>query len=123
MPRPRSSGFLHDYYIRYSGPAGLTEQDDMENWNYAHLASRGTIARRFPYCYEQGLGCAVENYESDGLRIPGKVIDITETQSSEEPMRNLYRRWAQFMEADSWDELPTWRRPNSEDSQLRRTGT
>jgi hypothetical protein len=25
-------------------------------------------------------------------------------------MRNLYRRWAQFMEADSWDELMTWRR-------------
>jgi hypothetical protein len=25
-------------------------------------------------------------------------------------MRNLYRRWAEFMEADSWDELMTWRR-------------
>jgi hypothetical protein len=24
-------------------------------------------------------------------------------------MRNLYRRWAEFMEADSWDELMTWR--------------
>src|SRR5207302_204649 len=41
--------FLRDYYIRYSGPAGLTEQDDMENWNYAHAASRGTIARLAPY--------------------------------------------------------------------------
>ena len=47
--------FLRDYYIRYSGPAGMTEQDDMENWNYAHAASRGTIARRYPYSYEQGL--------------------------------------------------------------------
>ena len=37
------------------------------------------------------------------------MIDITHAQSSEEPMRNLYRRWAQFMEADSWDELATWR--------------
>ena len=46
--------FLRDYYIRYSGPAGMTEQDDMENWNYAHAASRGVIARRFPYNYEQG---------------------------------------------------------------------
>src|SRR6266404_1683844 len=36
--------FLRDYYIRYSGPGGMTEQDDMENWNYAHAASRGTIA-------------------------------------------------------------------------------
>ncbi len=33
--------FLRDYYIRYSGPAGMTEQDDMENWNYTHAASRG----------------------------------------------------------------------------------
>jgi hypothetical protein len=26
-------------------------------------------------------------------------------------MRNLYRRWAQFMEADSWADLATWRHP------------
>jgi phenylpropionate dioxygenase-like ring-hydroxylating dioxygenase large terminal subunit len=101
--------FLREYYIRYSGPAGLTEQDDMENWNYAHAASRGTIARRHPYCYAQGLGDAVEDYQWDGIRIEGAVIDITERQSSEEPMRNLYRRWAQFMEAESWDDLATWR--------------
>src|SRR5579863_4391568 len=102
--------FLRDYYIRYSGPAGMTEQDDMENWNYAHAASRGTIARRHPYNYEQGLGIEVDNYEWEGFRLPGSVIDLTTAQSSEEPMRNLYGRWAQFMEADSWDELMTWRR-------------
>ncbi len=48
--------FLRHYYIRYSGPGGLTEQDDMENWNYAHNASRGVIARRFPYNYQMGMG-------------------------------------------------------------------
>jgi phenylpropionate dioxygenase-like ring-hydroxylating dioxygenase large terminal subunit len=101
--------FLRDYYIRYSGPAGMTEQDDMENWNYAHAASRGVIARRHPYTYEMGLGHAVENYEWDGLKMPGRVVDLTTAQASEEPMRNLYRRWAQFMEIDSWDELMTWR--------------
>ena len=58
--------FLRDYYIRYSGPAGMTEQDDMENWNYAHAASRGAIARRYPYSYEQGQG-----YEIDELRMAG----------------------------------------------------
>jgi hypothetical protein len=25
-------------------------------------------------------------------------------------LRNLYRRWAQFMEADDWDQLAAWRR-------------
>ena len=102
--------FLRHYYIRYSGPAGMTEQDDMENWNYAHAASRGVIARRFPYNYEMGLGTAAEGWEWDGLGLPGRVIDITKAQSSEEPMRNLYGRWAQFMEADGWDELMGWRR-------------
>ena len=37
-------------------------------------------------------------------------MDITDAKSSEHNLRNLYRRWAEFMEADSWDELATWRR-------------
>ena len=41
--------------------------------------------------------------------MPGEVIDLTETQSSEQPMRNFYRRWAEFMEADDWSQLATWR--------------
>jgi hypothetical protein len=41
--------------------------------------------------------------------MPGRVVDLTKAMASEEPMRNLYRRWAQFMEADSWDKLMTWR--------------
>ncbi|HEX3881431.1 MAG TPA: aromatic ring-hydroxylating dioxygenase subunit alpha [Stellaceae bacterium] len=102
--------FLRDYYIRYSGPAGMTEQDDMENWNYAHKASQGVIARRHPYSYEQGMGTAVQDFEWQGLKVPGDVIDITEVQSSEQPMRNLYRRWSEFMAADSWADLATWRR-------------
>src|SRR5712691_5825547 len=102
--------FLRDYCIRYSGPGGMTEQDDMENWNYAHAASRGTIARRHPYSYEQGIGHEVEHYEWDGLRIPGTVMDITDARSSEHNLRNFYRRWAQFMDAESWDDLATWRR-------------
>jgi phenylpropionate dioxygenase-like ring-hydroxylating dioxygenase large terminal subunit len=106
---PEVKNFLRQYYIRYSGPAGLTEQDDMENWNYAHAASRGIIARRHPYSYEQGIGREIEGYEYDGLRLPGVVMDITEAKSSEHNLRNLYRRWAQCMEAEDWSALTTWR--------------
>jgi nitrite reductase/ring-hydroxylating ferredoxin subunit len=97
--------FLRDYYIRYSGPAGLTEQDDMENWNYAHAASRGPIARRYPYNYAQGMGYEISNFEWDGLQLPGWIMDLTEAKSSEHNLRNLYRRWAQFMEAEDWAAL------------------
>jgi hypothetical protein len=41
--------------------------------------------------------------------VPGDVVDLTEVQSSEQPMRNFYRRWAEFMEADDWSQLATWR--------------
>jgi hypothetical protein len=81
----------------------------MENWNYAHAASRGTIARRHPYSYEQGLGTELENYEWDGLHIPGSVVDLTDARSSEHTLRNFYRGWAAFMGADDWDTLASWR--------------
>ena len=92
----------------------------MENWNYAHAASRGTIARRYSYSYEQGLGFEVDNYEWQGLRIPGTVMDITEAKSSEHNLRNLYRRWAEFMEAESWEVLATWRHDSRAAAEERR---
>lgn len=43
------------------------------------------------------------------LRVHGDVIDLTEVQSSEQPMSNFFRRWAELMEADDWSQLATWR--------------
>jgi phenylpropionate dioxygenase-like ring-hydroxylating dioxygenase large terminal subunit len=92
--------FLRHYYIRYSGPSGLTEQDDMENWNYAHEASRGTIARRYGYNYTMGLGHATEAFEDHGLRLPGRISDVTVANASENNQRSFYGRWRQLMEED-----------------------
>lgn len=88
---------LRHHFMRYSGPAGLTEQDDMENWNYAAEASRGTIARRYPYNYEMGRG-----YERPLEGVRGALFT---DETTEQNQRGFYQRWAQFMEAASWDEL------------------
>jgi phenylpropionate dioxygenase-like ring-hydroxylating dioxygenase large terminal subunit len=82
--------FLRHYYMRYSGPAGMTEQDDMENWNYATAASRGTIARRYPYNYQQSM-----NAFEKGDPVPGTVSK----QITEQNARNYYRHWSRLMSA------------------------
>ncbi len=89
--------WMRRYYLRYSGPAGLVEQDDMENWDYATEASRGTIARRYPYNYQLGLGMAK----------PSALRGAMESEyfMTEENARNFYARWQCFVRGDGWDEL------------------
>ncbi len=110
---PEVKEFLRQYYIRYSGPAGLTEQDDMENWNYAHAASRGAMARRHHYNYQMGLGYAVTDFEDGGLKLDGTVLDTTRARAGEQNQRGFYSRWREFMAARDWDELATWRNNGS----------
>ena len=72
--------FLRRYYMRYSGPAGMTEQDDMENWLYATAASMGTIARRYPFNYQQSLGAWTRDHSLGGtvsLRSPRRLRAAT----------------------------------------------
>jgi hypothetical protein len=92
--------WLRRYYMRYAGPAGMTEQDDMENWDYATEASRGVIARRYPYNYQQGLG---EEMPSD---LAGSVHSH-HAIAGEVNARAFYRRWAEFVDNLSWSELST----------------
>ncbi|HZS20471.1 MAG TPA: SRPBCC family protein [Pseudonocardiaceae bacterium] len=95
--RPDAREWLRHYYLRYSGPAGMTEQDDMENWNYATRASEGAMARRLPYNYQIGLG------QTQPSPLPGAVE--SEGFFTEEHMRNYYRRWQNLVEGKSWSEL------------------
>jgi phenylpropionate dioxygenase-like ring-hydroxylating dioxygenase large terminal subunit len=90
--------FLRSYYVRYSGPAGMTEQDDMENWSYATKASAGLIARRYPYNYKSGLGTE----DGRDAVIPGFT---TPRNTSEQNPRILYKRWAEYMDAEDWSAL------------------
>jgi hypothetical protein len=82
--------------MRYSGPAGMTEQDDMENWLYATRASTGTIARRYPFNYQMSMGAYKTNDP-----VPGDVA----TQITEQTPRNFYRVYANYLEGGDWGAL------------------
>jgi phenylpropionate dioxygenase-like ring-hydroxylating dioxygenase large terminal subunit len=94
---PDVADWLRRYYLRYSGPGGLVEQDDMENWDYATEASRGIIARRYAYNYQLGLGMAK----------PSTLRGAVESEyfMTEENARNFYRRWLEFVGGTSWHDL------------------
>jgi hypothetical protein len=91
----RVKDFLRHYYMRYSGPGGMTEQDDMENWNYATAASNGTIARRYPYNYQQSM-------HAGETVAPGTMQT---TQINEQNSRDFYRRWVDYVSNRDWNVL------------------
>ncbi len=82
---------------RAFGPAGFLEQDDSENWVEIQKILRGHRARNTPLCMEMGIGN--EKRREDG--IPG----ITNYIFSETAARGLYRRWADLLMSDNWDEV------------------
>lgn len=89
---------VRHYAMRYNGPTGCTESDDMENWNYVYPASRGATARQWDYSFQSGLGRGVER---EGFPT-GFVFNASRTEESH---RARFSRWLAFMEAASWDDL------------------
>ncbi len=90
--------YWRDNLLKWSGPTGLIEEDDMENWNYASEASNGITARPRPYSYEMGQG-----HEKTSDALPGALL--TYEPVTEQNQRGFYKRWAQLMDADSWADL------------------
>ena len=87
---------LRHYAIRYQGPSGLTEEDDLENWNMAAAASRGTIARRHPYNYQMGSGHETASGRFDWLARGGQVTEGV----TEQNQRGFLKRWVELMQDD-----------------------
>ncbi len=82
--------FRH-YSMRYGGPAGMTEQDDMENWCYATAASKGPIARRYDYNYQLGLG-------HGGVHPRLQGAWVSDGEFSERNALSMYGHWAEMMD-------------------------
>lgn len=76
-------------------PAGMYEQDDIDNWEHSTLAAAGAVARRYPLNYQMGL--AHEQVIEDGS-LPPRVRAI----STEYTQRGFYRRWAEMMSGEAW---------------------
>lgn len=94
------------YFLRYSGPGGMTESDDMENWTGATAASQGAIAQELYFNYQMGIG-----HTKPVPELRGAVVSH---EFTEENARAYYRRWAQFMEGNSWDAMmPTYEKTTS----------
>ncbi len=79
-------------------PAGMYEQDDIENWEQSTLACMGAVGRRYPLNYQMGIGH--EDLIEDGEN-PPHVTAL----SSEYPQRGFYKRWAEMMSGHAWDEV------------------
>ena len=83
--------------LRGFGPSGTFEQDDMDNWQECTHTSRGTVSRRFDLNMQMGLGH--ERYRPD---LGGWASDY---RLSENNHRQFYRRWAELMESERWEDL------------------
>jgi 3-phenylpropionate/trans-cinnamate dioxygenase alpha subunit len=83
---------------RHFSPAGMFEQDDMDNWELSTKAAAGMISRNYPLNYTMGLGH--EEWVEDG--VVGRQIDAIKDESNQ---RAFYRGWAQFASGADWGEL------------------
>ena len=82
------------------GVAGLQEVDDADNWNQCVLAGKSLIGRKHLQILSLGLGHAEEQDVIPGYRSPNTI--------NEDRQRGLYKRWQEFMDAESWADIPIY---------------
>ena len=81
-----------------NGAAGLNEQDDMDNWGQVTHAGDSVIVRRTRAVVTMGTGHASRNEEWPGI--------VSDRYISENNQRGFYDRWMEFMNAESWADVP-----------------
>ena len=91
-------------YLRWglgnnNGVAGLFEQDDIDNWRQVSLSATSPLARKYSQWLSMGRGHTNDNH-------PEYVGHVSEGYISESNQRQFYTRWEQFMNAESWADIP-----------------
>jgi 3-phenylpropionate/trans-cinnamate dioxygenase alpha subunit len=85
--------FVSQY--RFS-PAGVFEQDDMDNWAQVTGAAKSVIGRRFPANYQMSGSDA-----PPPMGLPGRAM----SRFSDHNQIAMYMHWARMLEAKSWNEI------------------
>jgi len=83
---------------RHFGPAGMFEQDDGENWAQSTLGALGKVSQQYDLHYAMGLG-------RGELVEEGDTPPLLKSLVNEYAQLWMYRCWAEFMDAPSWNEL------------------
>jgi 3-phenylpropionate/trans-cinnamate dioxygenase alpha subunit len=83
--------------VRGFSPSGTFEQDDMDNWQECTQTCRGVVSRRYALNMQMGLG-------HEGYNVDLKAW-ASAHRFSESNHRHFYRRWAQLMTAQRWEEI------------------
>ena len=81
-----------------NGAAGLFEMDDIDNWRSVTESAKSPLARKYPQAMSMGVG-----HTSTHPVFPGHV---SEGYISESNQRQFYQRYEDFMNADSWADIP-----------------
>ena len=80
--------------VQLAGPAGILEQDAVDNWAFATRSGNSVVGRRYPADISMGLG-----REQQHAILPGTVVP---SFYSEVAQRGLYRFWQAMLGARSW---------------------
>ncbi|MGA2393816.1 MAG: Rieske 2Fe-2S domain-containing protein [Candidatus Lustribacter sp.] len=86
---------LRHFYMRYAGPSGMTEQDDMENWTASQRGTSGVWSRRYPFNYQLSPADAHRAWPEPWLGADAMVV----AGVSEHNQRAFYTRWNELMSA------------------------
>jgi len=79
-------------------PSGVFEMDDGENFEFSTRTVRGAEGRRRPIYYGLSRGSKIKHNELPGNVYRGQINDANQ--------RAYFRRWADFMSAETWSEVP-----------------
>jgi PAH dioxygenase large subunit len=80
----------YETYVRNFGPAGIFDQDDMENWEECTATARGPAAKRYSLHHKMGIGRPTDpKWAGPGIAYGGSYGEMTQ--------RVWYAEWLRRM--------------------------